>query len=449
MADWKTDARVQELAGLDPLEYDRVRRTVADELGVRVGTLDEEVQRVRGPQAEPTHPADDLFDTDEPWLDPVNGEDLLEVLEDAFRNYLAVDRSASTALPVWVLHAYAHDAAAVSPILAITSPEKRCGKTTALHILRQLVPRALPTSNITSASLFRAVERWNPTLLVDEADTFLKSSDELRGILNSGHDRASAYVIRTVGDDHEPRRFKTWAPKAIALIGSLHPTLEDRSVRISMHRRMPGEKIERLRMGDPDDDKMWRKLRRRCARWALDHLDALRAAEPKLPSGLHDRAGDNWRPLLAIAEAAGGDWPERARAAAIALTPIEDSSLATLILSDIRSVFDGPPSLDKIRSVELVEHLLTLEDRPWRECQGRARKALTTNGLSTRLRAFGIKPEKVRFGGTTAQAYRRESFEDSFSRYLPPPDPERRNNGGSPGTYEVSGLALQGGSVPA
>jgi hypothetical protein len=111
--------------------------------------------------------------------------------------------------------------AAASPLLALTSPEKRCGKTTTLSLLTRLVPRPLLSSNISPAALFRIVEKYCPTLLIDEADSFLRDKEELRGILNSGHTRDAAYVVRTVGDDKEPCRFSTWAPKAVALIGRL------------------------------------------------------------------------------------------------------------------------------------------------------------------------------------------------------------------------------------
>jgi putative DNA primase/helicase len=52
-------------------------------------------------------------------------------------------------------------------------------------------------------------------VLIDEADTFLGDNDELRGILNGGHNRISAYVWRSVGEDHEPRKFNVWAPNRL------------------------------------------------------------------------------------------------------------------------------------------------------------------------------------------------------------------------------------------
>jgi hypothetical protein len=138
---------------------------------------------------------------------------------------------------------------------------------TRARIVERLVARPLPTANATVAAIFRIIELARPTLLIDEADTFLKENDELRGILNTGH-RRGGQVLRTVGEDHEPRQFSTWAPAAIAMIGRLPDTLNDRSVVINLRRRKPTEKVKsfrRDRAGDLD------VLARKMARWAHDH----------------------------------------------------------------------------------------------------------------------------------------------------------------------------------
>jgi len=126
---------------------------------------------------------------------------------------------AATAVALWVLHAHVFAAWFVTPIVAITSPVKRCGKSNLLIVLDALIPRSLMASNVTPAVIYRAIEAFGPSLLIDEADTFLPDNRELRGVLNSGHTRRTAYVLRCDGDSHDPRRFSTWCPKAIALIG--------------------------------------------------------------------------------------------------------------------------------------------------------------------------------------------------------------------------------------
>jgi putative DNA primase/helicase len=212
---------------------------------------------------------------------------------------------------LWVVHSFLVGCFCISPRLAITSPEKGCGKTTALDVLSRLVSRPLPTANASASAVFRVIEMLRPTLLIDEADTFLPENEELRGILNSGH-RQGGYVIRTVGEEFEPRRFSTYAPCAVALIGKLPPTLADRSVSIELRRRRADEPIEPYRFDRTDHlDQLARKV----ARWAADNTERIRGADPEMPASVFNRAADNWRPLLAIADVVMGEWPLRARQA--------------------------------------------------------------------------------------------------------------------------------------
>lgn len=170
-----------------------------------------------------------LFTDPEPWPKAVDGASLLDDLAALYTRYVVLPEGAADMLALWTVHTYGHGAAQATPRVGIESPQKRCGKTTLLALIGAVAARPLPASNITSAALFRAVERWQPTVLIDEADTFLPANDELRGVLNAGHTRSQAYIIRTVGDDHEPRAFCVWAPVAIALIGKLPSTLADRA----------------------------------------------------------------------------------------------------------------------------------------------------------------------------------------------------------------------------
>jgi putative DNA primase/helicase len=277
------------------------------------------------------------------------------------------------ATALWVLHTYLIACFVISPRLAVTSPEKGCGKTTLLDILSRLVRRALSAANVTPAAIFRVVETHQPTLLIDEADTFLANNDELRGILNSGHRRGGS-VIRTIGDDHEPRQFSTWAPAAIAMIGRLPDTLNDRSIVISLRRRKATERVRSFRS---DRAEYLTVLARKMARWAQDHSNELVDADPDM-NGLENRTADNWRPLFAIADAAGGRWPEHARMIASAVVQAAvDQSISAQLFADIRWVFDGCPgaedaaaAVDRVPSAFLVERLVKIEGRPWAEWKG-------------------------------------------------------------------------------
>ncbi len=357
------------------------------------------------------------LDDPEPWHDPVNGISLLNELRRTFLRFLALPEHADVALALWPLYTHAHDLFDVSPFLGITSPEMRCGKTRTLELLSLMVRRALPAANVTPAALFRTVEKYAPTLLIDEADTFAKRNDELRGILNSGHRRATAYIIRTTGDEHEPRRFSTWCPKAYALIGRMPETVMDRSIVVTMRRRAPHEETERLYASELEAD--MNIARRQMARWVADHVQALSAADPELPTSLDDRAADNWRPIIAIADEAGGDWPRLAREAAIKLSASsgDNSSTRVLLLRDIRDLFTHRGT-DRLASQEIVEELSRMEERPWPEW--RNGKPMTKRALAKQLEPFGIRPKGIRIADRTPRGYLRDEMLDAFTRYLTP-----------------------------
>ena len=190
-----------------------------------------------------------------------------------------------------------------------------------LRTIARLVPRPLPTANITPAAMFRVVEAAKPSLLIDEADSFAHENEELRGVVNSSHCGLDAFVVRAVpvGDDYEARRFSTWAPMAIASIGKVAATIADRSVMIPMERKAPGQTVARMRV---DHDHGFVVLASKAARWVADTPQTLRDLDPDVPPALNDRQADNWRPLLAIADLAGGDWPApRPRRSARASAP--------------------------------------------------------------------------------------------------------------------------------
>jgi putative DNA primase/helicase len=429
----ETDAEIRRLAKLTPIEYDRERRSAAQKLGIdRVSVLDGTVKAARGENAETKGQGRPLeMPTIEPWPECVNGADLLNAICNAVKRYLVVPEGSAEVLALWAIHTHAFECFTHSPRLAITSPEKQCGKTTTLDVLRELVARPLPTSNATTAAVFRTIEMATPTLLIDEADTFLRENEELRGVLNSGH-RQGGQIIRTVGEDHEPRQFATWAPAAIAMIGRLSDTLEDRSVSIALRRRRPTEKLEQFRSDQVQDLK---QLTRKIARWCDDNRQRLAASDPHTGT-LANRAADNWRPLFSIADLAGGSWPERARAVAeVAETTKQDQSKRTMVLGDIRDLF-AARGTDRLRSAEIVEALGAMETRPeWRNG-----KPITPVALGRLLGPFSIVPDNQRHGDSISKGYLLTAFEEAFATYLPPQPatPLQRNNDGHFDTFQAA-----------
>jgi len=351
----------------------------------------------------------------EPWPEQVDGAALLDALSALFRRHLALPARAEQAMALWVVSTHVFEVAQVSPRLALLSPLPECGKTTALSLLGRLVNKPLLASNLSPPVVYRAIERHSPTLLLDEADTYLEQSEAFRGLLNSGHTRETAFVWRCVGEDHEPQRFTTWAPMAIAKIGSLPDTLTTRSIIIPMHRKAPDEQVEKfhaLRHGAAAEE-----LARKAARWASDHLHVLVTAAPDMPKELTNRAADNWTPLLAIADAAGGEWPEGARlTAAVFCGWVSHVSSQEQLLADIRGIFDQL-EVDRISSAELCGKLRRIEDRLWGSVDGGF--YFSPNKLAFMLRPFGIYPRSIRLGLTTPKGYLLKDFQESFARYLP------------------------------
>jgi len=408
------EEEIKRLAKLTIIQYEHERDPAAERLRIRVTTLDSLVKTERGESANTAIQGRPLeLPSIEPWHETVAGAELLDDICAALTKYLVLPSGYAETLALWAAHTHVFQSFAHSPRLAITSPEKGCGKTTTLDILKELVARPLPTSNATTAAIFRVIEKAEPTLLIDEADTFLRDNEELRGILNAGH-RRGGQIIRTVGEDYEPRQFSTWAPAAIAMIGRLPDTLEDRSVLISLRRKKPKEKIHQFRSDRCDDLKI---LARKTARWAADSRKALSVADPDTGT-LVNRVADNWRPLLAIADFAGGEWPILARTIAeTAEAGKQDQSKRSTVLRDIRDFFAAHSAVDRVRSMDLADALGKLENRPWSEW--RNGKPITPAALARLLGPFGISPSTKRDGDYTFKGYLVSDFDEVFESYLP------------------------------
>jgi hypothetical protein len=193
-------------------------------------------------------------------------------------------------------------------------------------------------------------------------------------------------------------------------------TLEDRSIIVKMQRKRATDRVVRLR-----EDQFERGVadtQSRCRKWSEDQLEALRGADPRVPPALNDRAADNWRPLLAIADMAGGDWPRLAREAAIALSgQTDDEAAGVQLLADIREVFKAARK-DRLESEKLAQTLGAMEERPWIEWKHG--KPITAPQLARLLKPFEIAPRNIAVGDRRPKGYQLWQFEDTFSRYLAP-----------------------------
>lgn len=408
--------RLQQIRQQDPAQFARIRQQAKASKVLSMNEFD----RLTAVADEETEGGGlRLFPEVEPWPEPVEGADLLDEISATLKRYVVADKETLNAAALWATFTWLVDVVSVCPIANITAPEKRCGKSVLLTALGKLAYRPLQVSNIATAALYRSIELWSPTLLIDEVDAFLAAHEDARGILNAGFTRDSAVVIRCVGDDHMPTAFNVWGAKALCGIGKIADTLSDRSIPLRMRRRTTGERVENLRHSDTA---LWQRLQSRLARFAQDNAAAIGQARPEPIQGLNDRANDCWEPLLAIAEQAGGPWPKLARHAAIILHGLEGEapSIGTELLADIKAIFDQKGT-SKLFSVDLLAALIEDEESPW--AAWNRGKPMNLRQLADRVSGFGIKSKDIRIGLDHRKGYDRNDFLEAWDRYLSPNTP--------------------------
>lgn len=312
---------------------------------------------------------------------------------------------AADAIALWILFSWCHDVFETSPRLALQSPVPGCGKTTVLGIVAALVPSPLPTSNISAAAIYRILKRGQRTLLLDEIDTVIDTSPDLLNVLNSGHVRTTARVVRCDGKgEYIAREFSTWAACLLAGIGGLPAALQSRAIVIWMQRAPPSAKT-----GEVAHEPL-RILKEQLSVWSKLSATTLKNARPTLPRGFHGRLADNWRPLIAIADLAGGDWSARGRAAAEVLTgDLETPTELKFLETACRAVRElGTDRLSSKRLHDaLKRHSNDDDDVP----------IGSLKSMASRLRAFGIRPTVMRIEGKPVRGYSSLDFCQAAETY--------------------------------
>ena len=352
------------------------------------------------------------------------GAGLLAEVRDALTRYVVLpSEEAADAVTLWIAATHAQKSWAHAARLVIRAPERRCGKSRLLDLVEALSYHPLITVNASPAAVYRAIGTDDPpTLLVDEADTIFggkagETNEELRGLLNAGHQR-NRPAIRYDAARQTIEKIPTFAMAALAGIGAMPDTIEDRAVVIRMRRRAPGESVLPFRFRR--DGLVLRELRARLTDWLAEHGHELEAATPAMP--VEDRAADTWEPLVAVADLAGGPWPALARQAAVALTTERDATSdvghRVRLLIDCRDAFGTETALP---TGELLDRLKADPESPWNEF---GVHGLTAMKLGTLLREYDIRSATIRFPVIgQAKGYQRADFLDAWARYCPPDPP--------------------------
>lgn len=363
------------------------------------------------------------------------GAVLLDEVEQFLARFVAYpSEAARTAHVLWVAHTHRMDVWESTPRIAFLSPEPGSGKSRALEVTELLVPRPVHAVNTTSAYLFRKVSDEDgglPTILFDEIDTVFgpraKENEDIRGMLNAGH-RKGAVAGRCVarGTVIVTEELPAYCAVALAGLDDLPDTLMSRSVVIRMRRRSPAEVVEPFRHRLHADE--GHALRDRLAAWSqtipTGHW-------PAMPPEIADRDADCWEALIAVADAAGGVWPLRARCDGVTLVTAMRAappSIGVRLLADLRAVFRDHGNPEHLFTDNIIEALVAMEEAPWGEIRG---KALDARSLSRRLARYDVHPHTVRIGERTAKGYSRADLCDVWERYVTnpvgvqnPPTPE-------------------------
>lgn len=349
------------------------------------------------------------------------GAALLDELREALIKFVILpSEEAVDAVVLWIAASHGQVAWQHAPRLAIVSPEKRCGKSRLMDIVSETARNPLITVNASPPAIYRSVEPKDPpTLLVDEADAIFgkkaaDNNEDLRALLNAGHQR-NRPALRYDVTSRRVVAHPTFSMAALAGIGDLPDTIMDRAVVVRMRRRASGERVSAYRTRR--DQPTLNALRDRLLSWVDSYIDVLIRAEPAMP--VEDRAADTWEPLVAIADLAGGDWPERGRAACVALVGAEAgtgeaTSLGLRLLADLRDVFGDA---EKMHTADILEKLHRVEDAPWGDFYGRP---FSAHDLAKQLRQYGVAPVDVRVQQISKKGYKRDHLWDVWNRYISP-----------------------------
>ena len=353
---------------------------------------------------------------------------LLNRIRGFIKRFIFISSKETDTLALWVMHTWIFQHSLYTPYMNIHSAEKDSGKTLLLDVLEGIVNNGLAFGSTTVASLRYTINESHPTVLYDETDVAIRGDqdDSLRGLLNNGFRKGRGHrKMVGHGGAGGSTELDIFCPKAFAGLERLFKTVESRSIPIEMKRATHAE---------------FRQLERFIAPLIEDECQALRddleawgqrtscyddwGAYTDLPPELNNRKADIWVPLYQIAKEAGHGWPERCIAAAIALSLGNEAeeSLGVMLLSDIKTLFDTSPDIDRLKSKDIVEFLTVLEERPWPDYKENPSdyrgKSLTPRRMVGLLARYGIAPRNHRMpDGTTRKGYLRTDFEDAWSRY--------------------------------
>jgi len=416
------DDAIDKLSKLDELEYEQQRKQAAKELGIdRIAALDKAVSQARKGDKQETGQGRtiELYEP-ELWPEPVDGAEVLNMAADAINRHMVIRKVDSDAAVLWAMHTHIYEVFNHTPRFIVTAPDAECGKTVLMtHMIGNLINKPQPVELMKPAPFFRLAEAFKPSFLIDEADVFLREDVDLIAAVNNGWEPHGG-VPRCVGDDFEVKIFSTHCPVVLAGIEMskhLPATTLSRSIVVHLERAA----FDELSLDDVYDkrkhQKHIRRIGRMMARWCSDNRTAIASHEPVMPDGVRNRMADKWQPMMAIAEIAGADWPQRTALSMSSQVDMAEPAKALLLLADMRDIMAELTT--GIHTVDLITKLCQLPETPWAEYNFRERenKRIKDRQIAKLLKRYGLHPEPIRLA-TVARGYYKEKVDVVLRRYL-------------------------------
>ncbi|MCG7990596.1 MAG: DUF3631 domain-containing protein [Candidatus Thiodiazotropha lotti] len=407
-----------ELSSLSAVEYDRRRESEAKKLGIRVGTLDSEVNKLRNDpytQHELKGREIQLYEP-EPWPVAVNGEEVLNEAANHITRHMMIRKADANACALWAAHTYMFNDFEHSPRLMITANTAESGKTLLMnHLIGNLVNKPLSVELMKPAPFFRVIEDYKPTFLIDECDVFMKADIDLMAAINAGWEPKGC-VARCAGDDSEVRAFSTFTPTVlcgIKLLNLLKSTTIGRSIVVKLQRAAYGEINQNNIYNRRSHQEGIRLTGRKLARWIQDNRMIIGQQKPAMPDGIINRIADKWTPLLSIADIAGGKWPEISRYALLSQSDAKKPCLSTQLLRDIEKVTKFS---SHVFTEDLIHKICQLTDSPWPQ-YNKEKGAIKSTQIAKLLADFSLSPTTVRIGDKSKKGYKKEQLRTAHDRY--------------------------------
>ena len=352
----------------------------------------------------------------EPYHEPVTHDEIYTALYSLVHEHMAIDEPLKVAFVLWVIFTYLTDISDFAPIAWITAPERQCGKSTLLGLFERVVNKPMAFNNITQAVLYRVMEQFKPTLLIDEIDTSLKDKNELLGIVNAGYSRHASNVPRMNQDKGGiVEKFDVFGAKVFSGIGEMKGTFASRAIRFELRRKTNSDKVKRFNKRTLPHETT-NELQRKVKRWAGDNRQAVQAVQTPLLQ-INDRDFDNWEILLQIATVLGV-YDKALQACLIICNRKDEPSLNEMLLSDIRDIFN----VERMSSTDLLEKLNFDSEKCWQTLNNGS--PLTSHQLAKKLKGFGIVSKNMRINSIQVKGFDKADFVKTWAQYLPPPPAE-------------------------